>query len=368
MVRASKTLRTAFAMIFFGLGAVNVFAQAGGAAVPFLLISPNSRSNAMGDAGTGIADDINALYWNPGGLAYQDQQQASLSFSKWLPQFNADLYYSYAAYGQYVKSVEGYCTVSFILMNLGEFQHTGNGGEKLGTFSSNEFAIGASYSTKLSDNVGGGIQLRYIRSNLAQGVSTSGSGDGSGVGNSVSFDFGVLWKPKKMDFGGGFDLSDKIGLGVNLQNIGPSMKYVAQSDPLPTSLRLGLGITPIEDEFNKLTLAVDVSKLLVHRDSTGSDKIPKSFITAWKNSGVEFSTGIEYWYEKLVALRAGYFNEGHYIGDRRYFTFGAGVRYDIFGFDFSFINPVEQNHPLANTLRFTLMVDWAGAERTKTSF
>src|SRR5690606_19156490 len=156
MVQSAKALRIALAAFLLGCGTTEVLAQAGGAAVPFLLISPNARASAMGDAGTGIATDINALYWNPGGLAFMEERQASLSFSKWLPQFNADLFYSYGAYGQYVEAVEGTMAVNFILMNLGEFTKTDINGNDLGKFRSNEFTLGVSYATMLSDDVGGG--------------------------------------------------------------------------------------------------------------------------------------------------------------------------------------------------------------------
>lgn len=356
MIQSAKALRIALATFFLGYGATEALAQAGGAAVPFLLISPNARASAMGDAGTGIATDINALYWNPGGLAFMEERQASLSFSKWLPQFNADLFYSYGAYGQYVEAVEGTMAVNFILMNLGEFTKTDINGRDLGRFRSNEFTLGVSYATTISDDVGGGIQLRYIQSNLAE--TANSQGEGSGVGVSVGFDLGVMWQPQNLSIAG-LDLEDKLSFGINLQNVGPSVTYNAQSDPLPTMLRLGAGINVVRDEFNDLTFAIDVAKLLVRRDEKGADKIPKSFYTAWRNPGVELSLGAEYWYEQLVALRAGYFTEPAGIGNREYLTFGAGVRYDIFGLDFSFINPMEENHPLANTMRFTLMVDWA---------
>ncbi len=100
--------------------------------------------------------------------------------------------------------------------------------------------------------------------------------------------------------------------------------------------------------------------LLVNRpDSVSVDPVPKSLVTSWSNGkGVEWSMGVEYWYEQLVALRAGYFTETAAGGNRRFLTFGAGLRYDMYGFDFSYINTIEDAHPLANTLRFSLVVDF----------
>lgn len=343
---------------------VGAYAQAGGAAVPFILISPDSRANGMGDAGTGIADNINAIHWNSAGLIFQaysqpgkdpKYQQGALSYSKWLPQFQADLFYSYAAFGRYFEEVQGVLAANFIFMNLGEFQRTNEQGQALGTFRSNEFALSFAYSTLLTDDLSGGVVFKYIQSNLA-GTSTSGGSEG-GTGRSGAFDLALMYKPLEFKpFG--LDLDNRFGLGLNIQNIGPSMTYNTQADPLPSMLRLGVGIDLVRDEYNELRFGMDFAKLLVRRTSEGTDRIPRSLVTAWQNPGGEFSMGMEYIYEKVIALRAGYFAEPETAGNRKYLTFGAGVKYDIFGFDFSFINPMEENHPLANTLRFTLLVDW----------
>ncbi len=345
--------------ILFCSFSISAYSQAGGSAVPFLLISADARACGMGETGTAIADNLNAIYWNSGGLGFQDSRQISLNFSRWLPQFNADLYYSSGSYGQFVPSLDGMIAVNFILMNLGEFTRTNEAGQPLGTFRSNEFALSIGYGTMLSDDIGAGIVLRYIQSNLAPISGTSG---GAGTGRSGAFDFGVLWKPRKLDIFG-LDLSDKFNLGANLQNVGPKVTYIQEADPLPTVLRVGTAINLTRDEFNDLSITCDIAKLLVRRDGIVSDPIPKSLVTAWEKGGIETSFGAEYWYEHIVALRAGYFTEPASAGNRNFITFGAGVRYDMFNLDFSFLNTIEDNHPLANTMRFSLIVDWANAGR-----
>jgi hypothetical protein len=346
-------VRAISAALVLSVGAVTAWAQAGAAAVPFLLISPDARASGMGEAGTGIADNINAIYWNPGGLGFQTNRQIALSFSRWLPQFNADLFYSYVTAGQYFPQLDGTVAVNFILMNLGEFVRTDNLGNVLGTFRSNEFTLGLSYGTLIADDVGAGIQLRFIRSNLAPAAAGESV---AGVGTSGSFDLGVLWKPSQLRIGS-VDLGGRLSFGVNLQNVGPKMTYRNEADPLPTNLRLGLGVQAVRDEFNDLKFAVDISKLMVRRDSLGSDALPTSLITAWRNPGVELAMGMEYWYQQTVALRLGYFTEPSRLGNRRFITFGAGVRYDMFTLDFNYINTIEENHPLAGTMRFSLLVD-----------
>lgn len=343
------------------------YGQAGGSAVPFLLISPDARSSGMGEVGTAIADDINAIYWNPAGLSFLDYfsgeegeeqtpyRQVALSFSRWLPQFNADLFYSYGTIGQHFDALDGTVALNFIFMNLGEFTRTYENGQEAGKFLSNEFSIGLSYGTIVAKDLGIGFQLKYIQSNLAPANAFTG-GD-AGVGISGGFDVGILWKPSNLDLGF-LDLSGKLNLGLNLQNVGPKMTYRNESDPLPTTLRLGICFNLIKDQFNDLKIAFDFAKLLVKRDKLGADPLPKSLITGWQNPGGEYAVGAEYWYEKIVALRGGFFTEPSVAGNRKYWTLGAGVRYSIFELDFSYILTIEENHPLANTMRFSMLVDW----------
>jgi len=331
----------------------------GGSAVPFLLISPNARNGGMGEAGTGITKDINATFYNIGGLAFSRNTQVSLTYSKWLPQFNADLHYSYLNASTFVKELDGTINGHFVFLDLGQFQQTFENGRTGDNFRSLEFSIGAGYSTMVDDEVGVGVQARYIQSNLSNGAQV-GNEKGSGIGRSVAFDLGGLYTPH---FGADLGFPDDfISIGASLNNIGPKIHYidVTQADPLPTNFRLGLGLHLAKDEFNDLTIAADMSKLLVNRPSINEvDPVPKSLVTAWGNGkGVEWSFGAEYWYEELVALRAGYFTESVAGGNRQFLTFGAGVRFDMYGFDFSYINTIEETHPLANTLRFTFMVDF----------
>lgn len=360
----SITSRTITAALFFMMSTgVAVVAQStgasGGSAVPFLLISPNARNGGMGEAGTGITKDINATFYNIGGLAYSRNTQVSLTYSKWLPQFNADLHYSYLNASTYVDDLDGTINGHFVFLDLGQFQQTFENGRTGDNFRSLEFSIGAGYSTMVSDDVGAGVQARYIQSNLSSGAQV-GNEKGSGIGRSVAFDIGALYTPQ---FGADIGFPDDfLSVGAALNNIGPKIHYidVTQADPLPTNFRLGLGIHLVQDEFNDLTVAADMSKLLVNRPTINEvDPVPKSLITAWSNGkGVEWSFGAEYWYEQLVALRAGYFTESVAGGNRQFLTFGAGVRFDMYAVDFSYINTIEETHPLANTLRFTFMVDF----------
>jgi hypothetical protein len=357
-MRSSASRHLVLATIVSVVFSVPMAAQevSGGAAVPFLMIAPNARAGGMGEAGTAVSKDVMATFYNVGGLAYEKNTQVNLTYSKWLPQFNADLHYSYLSGCTYLKELDGTVNAHITFLDLGEFQQTFESGAAGAKFRSLEFAIGLGYSTMIADDLGAGVQARFIRSNLSD-VKVGNENKG-GVGQSVGFDLGLLWSPKT-DWG---LPADFLNLGIALTNIGPKIHYIdiAQADPLPTTYRFGLGLHLVEDEFNDLTFATDVVKLAINRPSkTEVDPVPKSLLTSWSNGqGVELSTGLEYWYEKLVALRAGYFTESAAGGNREFFTFGAGIRYDIYGFDFSYINTIEEAHPLANTLRFSLMVDF----------
>jgi opacity protein-like surface antigen len=318
----------------------------------------------MGEAGAGLADDVGAIHWNPAGLAFLGGQEISITHSNWLPQFGqSDLFYEYLNYRNHIESIGGTIGASVTYLNLGEFTITGEGGpEPLGTFKAFEFAVTAGYSTKLMDNLGVGLNLRYIHSSLAN-FDVQGQGR-KGVGTSVSFDLAALYKPQM------FGSRDRLGIGLNLSNLGPKVTYIdaAQADPLPTNLRLGVSFKVLKTEFNNITLNTDFSRILVRRYPAGtSDPFYKGIFTAWGDRGlkkVTIGAGVEYWYgnPRLLALRYGYFYEHPEAGNRKFHTFGAGIRYDVYGFDFSYLSTVEENHPLAETLRFTLLLSWGGGE------
>lgn len=347
-------------------------AQVATSAVPFLLIAPNSRASGMGEAGVALADDGWAVYWNPAGLAFQKGSEVSLSHANWLPKFNLpDLWIAHMVYKQSFEELGGTVATGMTFLNLGDIQHTGSGGpEILGTFKSYEFAITAGYGTQLSQDLGIGLNARVIYSRLSPVGTEAEQGNGTATG--FSFDVGMLYKPRSVPIPfTDVDLGSRLNLGFNLSNIGPSLTYIdkAQADPLPMNLRLGLAYKVLESEFNNLTYILDFNKMLIKRNAFGTaDPFYKAFFTSWTGQSFgtqlrEFvtSTGFEYWYgsPRWVGLRVGYFYEDPQFGNRKFLTFGAGVRYDMYGFDFSYISASDQ-HPLSDTLRFTLLILWGG--------
>ena len=355
-----------------------LFAQ-GEAAVPFLMIAPGARAGGMGEAGVATASDATAIFWNPAGLAFQYEDpdvdykgEASFMHVNWLPQFNfSDLFYDFFAARYYVEEIDGMVGFGFTFLNLGENVWTDATGQELDKFDSKEYAITLGYATKLEDNLGMGLNLKFIRSELVPSFVKVGAETRGGNATSFAVDVGVLWTPA-YEF-----LENRLNLGANLSNFGPEVTYINedQADPLPTNLRLGFAYKVLDDEFNKITLVYDANRLLVVRNESGTDSLTSNdeqpdgvfkavFYSSWvKGSFSErlrkftHSIGFEYWYGNLIALRAGYFYEDEDFGARKFVTFGGGIKYDIFGIDFGYISAAE-DHPLSDTMRFSVSVQF----------
>jgi len=371
-----------------------IFAQ-GEAAVPFLLLNPDSRSGGMGESGSGLADNSSAIFWNPAGIAFLSGSEVSITHSNWLPQFQlSDLFYDYLTYRQYIEDIGGSVTSSVTFMNYGEFVRTSEAGpQEIGKFRSFDAAFTVGYATKLHPDWGLGLNFRVIHSRLSD--QPTGGETGSGVATTVSFDIAGMWRPQDLNIPLVGNLGNKLSIGMNLSNIGPEIYYIdqAQADPIPTNFRLGMAFQLFEDEFNSLTYTIDVNKLLVNRlesrvdssdqtvfTSTERDSWYASIFTAWFDD--DFSTelrdlvtsmGLEYWYgdeDFKFALRTGFFYEDPSYGNRKFLTIGAGLRYDLYGFDFSYITTDVfkdgDQHPLSDTLRFTLSIGWGAAQSNKT--
>ena len=366
------------------------------AAVPFLELAPDSRAGGIGESGSGLADNSAAIFWNPAGIAFLTGSEFSFTHSNWLPAFNLDLFYDYATYRQYVENLNGSVTASITYMNFGEFVRTSSQSpDPIGTFRSFDAALTLGYSTKLSNDWGLGLNFRLIHSRLAD--KPTEAEQGSGVATSVSFDVATMWRPEHFKVPLLGDLGNQFSLGINLSNLGPKITYIdqAQSDPIPTSLRLGLAARIFQDEYNSLTYTLDFSRLLIGiaKDSVLTNQgdyvgvrppFYEAIFSSWTDrpfsevmKEVVTSMGLEYWYGNVAegfqfALRAGFFYEDPNHGNRKFVTLGAGIRYDLYGFDFSYITTDifkgTENHPLSNTLRFTLSIGWGSQTKATLGF
>jgi len=358
-------------------------------AVPFLQIGPDARAGGMGEAGVSSAPDANSMHWNPAKYTYLESDMGfSMSYSPWLRSLVSDINLAYLT-GYKKLSDDQVIAGSLLYFSLGDITFTDIQGELIGNYRPNEFALSGAYSRKLTKNLSGAISARYIHSNLTQGQSVGGAS--TKPGNSIAADIAVYSQHE-------LELKNMEGFfawGVNISNIGSKISYSddnTQRDFIPTNLRFGPSLTLDVDDFNRLTFMVDVNKLLIPTppvylldEETGNPvlddnnnpvifkgkdpdvSVPvgmfQSFYDAPGGFSEEmrelaFAVGVEYWYDKQFAIRGGYFYEDKTKGNRKFFTLGAGLRYNVFGLDFSYLIPTDQRNPLENTLRFTLHFDF----------
>ena len=354
-------------------------------AVPFLQIEPDSRASGMGMTGVALADNAYAVFWNPAGLAEQTGTEVSFTHAPWLPALGADLSYEHLTAKHSLGdlgTIGGHLTY----FDLGEQQATDDQGNVIDDFSSYEFALGASYGKQVTENLSVGAGGRLIYSNLTGGFD-AGTGSGTSAGVSGGFDLGVKYRGPELGLG----KSTRPSFGANLANFGPGISYTdssSVSDAIPTTLRFGTAVTSELDDFNKVTFAVDLNKVLVNRDSTGSyDSPAAALFSSWGSRQVDttptvdegscasregsdnecdtitaleqltLGVGAEYWYNDLFSIRGGYFYESPENGNRNFLTIGSGIRYSLVGVDLSYIYALEENSPIADQLRFTLLLN-----------
>ncbi|GAB4395178.1 MAG: type IX secretion system outer membrane channel protein PorV [Microscillaceae bacterium] len=357
-------------------------------AVPFLAIAPDARSAGMGDAGVAISPDVNAIYWNPAKLAFIDQKYGfSLSYSPWLRNLVDDMHLSYLS-GFYKLDERQAFGASLRYFDLGDIQFTDNNGGIITDFNPREFAFDVTYSRKLSEKIGVAVSGRFIHSNLSSNLTLPNTQE-SRPGTTGAADVAFFYTNDNLQIGGRPSI---LAFGLNISNIGAKISYTSQNeqDFIPTNLRFGSALTLALDplERNKITIALDLNKLLVPtpprldsqgniiegedpRDKTLLSGIFGSFSDAPDGFSEELqeftiSAGAEYKYHNqegkdVFAARAGYFYEAENKGDRKFFTVGVGLKaLKNFAFDVAYLIPgnQRQGNPLAETLRFTLAINF----------
>lgn len=344
-------------------------------AVPFLLITPDARAGSMGEAGVAIPGDANSSSINPAKLAFLDKQIGlAISYSPWLKSLVPDVNLGYLS-GFYKVDDNNTVGASLRYFSLGQIQLTDANQQDLGTYSPNEFAIDGTFARKFGEEFALGTSVRFTYSNLSSGKFSAGQE--TKAGTSLGVDVSGLYKKPTVFLGTDAILS----AGLNISNIGTKMSYVEGGNKyfLPTNMKLGGASTFLIDDYNQFTFALDFNKLLVPtqpiRDEDGNivkgkdpnRSVPAGIFGSFSDAPGGFSeeikeigiaTGIEYTYNQQFAFRAGYFYESPQKGDRRYFTLGAGLKYNVFNIDFSYLLASAQKSPLANTLRFSVLFNF----------
>ncbi|GAA0891622.1 type IX secretion system outer membrane channel protein PorV [Fulvivirga kasyanovii] len=345
-------------------------------AVPFLTITPDARAGGMADVGAATSPDANSIYWNPAKLVFIENNIGfSLSYTPWLGKIINDMSITYLS-GYYKFSKEQAVAVSMRYFDLGEIFFTNEQGGDEGQFNPREFSFDAAYSRMLTQNLSIGVAGRYIHSNLTGSFSSGGVE--ARPGNSVAADIAVFYDKDLLLSGS----NSNLALAAVISNIGSKLTYSDESnkDFIPTNLRLGGAFTTNLDPYNKLTFGLDLNKLMVPSPQLDSAQSDKSLLSGMFGSfgdaedgiseeikEVTVSAGAEYWYNNTFAARVGYFFESEDKGNRKYLTLGLGFRYQVFGIDFAYLVPKEQEHPLAETLRFTLLFNFDKSDKDEES-
>jgi hypothetical protein len=344
-------------------------------AAPFLMITPDARVGAMGEAGVALSADVNSMSNNPSKISFLEQHSGfSVSYSPWLRNIASDINLGYLS-GYYKLDDLSTIGTSLRYFSLGKIQLTDANQQDLGTFSPNEFAVDATYARRFGETFSLGTTIRYIYSNLSAGQFSVGQQ--AKAGKSLAIDVSAYVKKPTYLFG--YDAM--LSAGAYISNIGTKMNYTEGGDDyfLPTNLRIGGASSFLIDDYNEITLALDFNKLLVPTqplyNTDGSilagknpdRSVPAGIFGSFSDAPGGFSeeikeiniaSGLEYMYNKKFALRAGYFYENGLKGDRRYFTAGTGIKYESFNLDFSYLLANPRTSPLANTLRFSLMFNF----------
>lgn len=352
-------------------------------------IAPDARGASMGDLGAATDPDVNSQYWNPSKYAFAYSQGAvSLNYTPWLRKLVNDIFLAdVSGYYKIGSNDNQAISASLRYFSLGEVNSTGPG-EDIGgqTLNPYELSVDFGYSRKLSEKFSMGVVFRYIYSDL--GFSESYAGDQSTGASAFS-----------ADISGYYTTYPIIGRnecqwswGWNISNIGTKVSYNNGENPafLPTNLRLGTSFTfPLAD-YHNLSVSLDANKLLVparprradFESGTEGEGQYLDKLEEWENMSpitgifksfsdapggfkeelreITWSLGAEYSYNQQFFLRAGYFYENKYKGNRQYFGMGAGFSLNVVRLDASYMLATAQTSPLDQTLRFTLTFDMDG--------
>ena len=344
-------------------------------AAPFLLVVPDARSGGMGDIGVASRPDANSQHHNPAKFTFLESQYAvGVNYTPWLRNLTNDVFVSSVSFANRISEASAWAA-SLKYFSLGTIELTDNLGDAKGSENPNELSFDLSYGLKLSEEYSMAVAVRYLRSDYALNVNNTTIN----TVNTFAVDVAGYFQSEEKNYG---NFNGRWRGGFNISNIGPKVSLTdgSQDNFIPTNLKLGGGFDFILDDFNNISANLEFNKLLV---PTPSVPIPDTNPTRYRQEDVGFIGGIfqsfgdapggfseelkeftwaigaEYMYDDTFAFRAGYFNESEEKGQRKYFTLGAGFRFNAIDINFSYLlNSSDVNNPLENTLRFSLIFNF----------
>ncbi len=363
-------------------------------AVPFLLIGPDSKQGAMGDVGAATETDINSIHWNGSKLAFAEKKfGVGFTVTPWLRNLVPDINMYYLSGYSKINDKQT-VGASLRYFSLGNIDLTDATGVHQGSYKPNEWAMDLAFSQKLSKNFSLGVATRFIYSGISKVYFAGSSGNAA---STFAVDLSMFYKSNK------FKLGDKKAVatgGLAFTNIGAKIKYSNDQNFIPMNMRLGGGLKTDIDDYNSFAVYLDFNKLLVptppiykyQLDSAGNQtaqiainpRTGEQEILKGKNPNVDVATGIlqsfhdapggfseelkevststgmEYCYNNLFAVRAGFFHESKTKGARQYFTVGMGFKFKVITVDGSYLIPTALQNPLQKTWRITLSFNFDG--------
>ena len=363
-------------------------------AVPFLRIVPDARFGALGDAGLALDADPNSMHFNPSNLAFAKEDLAiSATYTPWLRALGLnDVYLAHLSGYMHLDKMQTVGS-SLRFFSLGQVQYTDDQGNNLQQVRPREFEFSLAYARKLSERFSSSLAIKYIHSNLGSGVAAGP--DLMLPANAFAADVSFTYRqPLKFNNGN----RGQLNFGVAATNLGSKISYLrsADRDYIPANLGIGTAFTYELDAYNSFTFALDINKLMVPTpvprimedgsvnpewDADGDGipdykqrTVPSAIFSSFSDASfgeelreLMYSFGIEYWYNKVFAVRVGHYNEHRTKGNRKFMTAGVGLRYRVFNINFSYLFPTvaAQRNPLDNTLRFSLIFNFNRIEEAK---
>jgi hypothetical protein len=368
-------------------------------AVPFLLISPDSKQGAMGDAGAATDPDVNSIHWNGSKLAFAEKEYGvGFTVTPWLKRLVPDInMYYLAGYGRLnSRQTVG---ASLRYFSLGKIDLTDATGFHYSSYTPNEWALDLAFSQKLSENLALGVATRFINSTISKVFFNGSSGNAA---STFAVDVSMYYKTNE------FTLGEKKAVatgGLAFTNLGAKIKYSNDQNFIPMNMRLGGGLKTKIDDYNSFGVYLDFNKLLVPTppvykyrvDSAGNKTtepeidpstgkkviekgkdpnvpVPTGIIQSFGDAPdgfkeemqeINICTGAEYSYNNIFAVRGGYFFEPKTKGSRQFFTVGMGLKLKVITIDGSFLIPTVLQNPLQGTWRFSITFNFDSAGKAE---